>query len=219
MEDTNLMAGDTTTADTTAGAGDDKATTTTADASTTQLDAAKTADAPADKADPAKAAAPVIPEKYEFKAPDGFVVDEALAAEFSPVLRELNLTQEAADKLVAFAPRLISQSVDAAVAQTLESIGYGGSKEWANTARADKEFGGEKLQESLGIAKAARDQFASPELRKLLDTTPLGNHPEIVRLFCRVGKAISQDGYVPGGKAKTATNTAQSMYSASKMNP
>lgn len=143
----------------------------------------------------------VIPEKYEFKAPEGFEINEALASDFTPVLQELKLTQEQADKLVAFAPRLISESVDAAVNKTLDSIGYGGAKEWADQSRADKEFGGDKLTQNLGVVKAARDQFASPELRKLLETTPLGNHPEIVRLFYRVGKAISPDGYVPSGKA------------------
>ncbi len=161
----------------------------------------------------------VIPEKYEFKAPEGFEINEALASDFTPVLQELKLTQEQADKLVAFAPRLISESVDAAVNKTLDSIGYGGAKEWADQSRADKEFGGDKLTQNLGVVKAARDQFASPELRKLLETTPLGNHPEIVRLFYRVGKAISPDGYVPSGKAAAATNTAQSMYTKSKMNP
>jgi len=53
------------------------------------------------------------------------------------------------------------------------------------------------------VVRAARDQFASPELRKLLETTPLGNHPEMLRLFFRVGKAITPDGYVPGGKTRT----------------
>jgi hypothetical protein len=179
------------------------------------------ADAGADAQAEAKPAvdAVVIPEKYEFNATEGFEINEALASEFTPVLQELKLTQEQADKLVAFAPRLISESVDSAVNKTLDSIGYGGAKEWANQSRADKEFGGDKLTQNLGVVKAARDQFASPELRKLLETTPLGNHPEIVRLFYRVGKSISPDGYVPSGKAAAATNTAQSIYSNSKMNP
>lgn len=217
MEEQTLMADDTSTAtDTAAGTGTEQSTTATTDATTTQTDVVGDAAKGEVKTD---TAAPGVPEKYEFKAPDGFVVDEALAGEFTPVLQDLKLTQEQADKLVAFAPRLISQSVDAAVSKTLDSIGYSGAKEWANTAKADKEFGGDKLTENLGVIKTARDQFASPELRKLLSDTPLGNHPEMLRLFYRVGKAISADGYVPAGKAKTATNTAQSMYSASKMNP
>jgi hypothetical protein len=179
-----------------------------------------TADAKSEtKADAPQPKAPKAPEAYQFTAPEGFVIDEALSAEFSPVLKELDLTQEQADKLVAFAPRLISQSVDAAVADTLKSIGFEGSKDWATTSKQDKEFGGDKLAESIGIAKQARDQFGTPELRKLLENSPLGNHPEVMRFFYRVGKAISPDGYVPAGKAAPATNTAQRLYTESKMNP
>jgi hypothetical protein len=160
-----------------------------------------------------------VPEKYEFKAPEGFVVDEALAAEFTPVLKDLGLTQEQADKLMAFGPKIVEPAVDAAVSKTLDSLGYAGCKDWPTVAKADKEFGGDKFAENLATVKAARDQFATPELRKLLETTPLGNHPEVVRLFFRIGKAISPDGYVPGGKTTTPANVAQRMYPESKMNP
>lgn len=144
-----------------------------------------------------------VPEKYEFKAPEGFVVDDVLAGEFTPILKDLKLSQEQADKLVAFAPRLISASVDAAVSKTLGDLGYTGCKDWVTAVKADKELGGEKLTENMGLAKKARDQFATPELRKMLETTPLGNNPEVIRLFLRVGRAISADGYVPGGTART----------------
>ena len=103
--------------------------------------------------------------------------------------------------------------------KTLESIGFAGAKDWAASAKTDKEFGGDKLAENLGIAKQARDQFATPELRKLLETSPLGNNPEVIRLFYRIGKAISSDTYVPGGKAAPSASTAQRLYGASKMNP
>jgi hypothetical protein len=159
------------------------------------------------------------PEKYEFKAPEGFEVSEALAAEFTPVLKDLDLTQEQADKLMAFAPKLIEPAVDNAVSKTLESIGYSGCKDWAGTAKADPEFGGDKLSENLAVIKTARDQFASPELRKLLETTVLGNHPEMLRLFYRIGKQITPDGYVPNGKATGTTNTAKRLYDNSQMNP
>lgn len=217
MDDTNLMA-DAPAAEA-APAADAAATAPAAAPAVAEGQQPAAADAGAQAQTEPAADAVVIPEKYEFKAPEGFEINEALASDFTPVLQELKLTQEQADKLVAFAPRLISESVDAAVNKTLDSIGYGGAKEWAEQSRADKEFGGDKLTQNLGVVKAARDQFASPELRKLLETTPLGNHPEIVRLFYRVGKAISPDGYVPSGKAAAATNTAQTIYSKSKMNP
>ena len=41
-------------------------------------------------------------------------------------------------------------------------------------------------------------------------------HPEIIRLFYRAGRSLSQDGFV-GGKAAQAD--AQSIFSQSNMNP
>lgn len=163
--------------------------------------------------------APKAPESYTFAAPDGFEINEALAAEFTPVLKDLDLSQDEADKLMAFAPKLLEPAVDAAVSKTLDSLGYTGCKDWAATARTDKEFGGDKFAENLAVVKAARDQFASPELRKLLENTVLGNNPEMLRLFYRIGKQITPDGYVPGGTTKSPTNAAQRVYDASKMNP
>ena len=73
--------------------------------------------------------------------------------------------------------------------------------EWLETSKADKEFGGEKLPENLGVARKALDAFATPELCKLLDETGLGNHPEVIRMFFRAGKAISEDKFVGGNQA------------------
>ena len=158
------------------------------------------------------------PEKYEFKPIEGFELDTELVGEFTPILKDLDLTQEQADKLMAFAPRLVEKTIDTAVAKTLEDIGYAGAKDWPGQVKADKEYGGEKLAENVGLAKRARDQFATPELRKMLETTPLGNHPEVVRLFYRIGKVISEDGYVPGGKTTGGTKTiAQKLFPT--MNP
>jgi hypothetical protein len=48
-----------------------------------------------------KEAAVGAPERYELAVPDGFEkLDEAMVAEAEPVLRELNLSNEAANKLV-----------------------------------------------------------------------------------------------------------------------
>ena len=65
---------------------------------------------PAKQPEPAKAAepgkepakpddAPVVPDKYEFKAPEGYEVDQKFLDDATPVLKELGLTQEQANKL------------------------------------------------------------------------------------------------------------------------
>ena len=91
--------------------------------------------------------------------------------------------------------------------------------QWAADSKADKEFGGDKLQENLAVAKKARDAFATPALVELLDQSGLGDHPEVIRFFVKAGKAISDDNFVGGGQGSTQPATAQKLYSASNMNP
>lgn len=156
------------------------------------------------------------PESYEpFKAPEGWEIDQALLADFSPTLKELNLTQEQAQKVIDFAPKLVEQTAQATTTKVLDELGMSGRQGWVDAVKSDKEFGGDKLPENLAVAKKAMDAFASPELRALLIKSGMGNHPEMVRAFYRAGKAISADNYVAGGKTRTSTP----FYDKSNMNP
>jgi hypothetical protein len=91
---------------------------------------------------------------------------------------------------------------------------------WADATKVDKELGGEQLDENLGLAKKAMESFASPELAKLIDTPSadnpdglgLGNHPEVIRLFYRVGKAISESELVTGDSKIEGPDSLQRMY-------
>ena len=46
---------------------------------------------------------------------------------------------------------------------------------------------------------AALDQFGTPELREALDQTGMGSHPEVIRVFSRIGAAISEGKVITGG--------------------
>lgn len=130
------------------------------------------------------------PEKYDFTAPEGSTFDDAVIEQFSEVARELDLPQDAAQKILD----KVTPVIQARQAEQLEKA----RQEWADTSRADKEFGGDKLNENLAVAKKAMDKFGSPELRTLLNESGLGNHPEVIRMFYRAGKAISEDNFVTG---------------------
>lgn len=161
-------------------------------ASTT--DAATTEEPATEKAEgEEKPAEKVAPEKYEFKAPEGVELDTELLGEFEGIARELNLTQEDAQKVADIGAKLAQkfQTKQAEVVQEART-------EWAKQTTADKEIGGDKLAENIAVAEKALATFGSPELRALLKESGLGNHPEVVRAFVRVGKAISEDGLVVG---------------------
>jgi hypothetical protein len=150
------------------------------------------------------------PESYDFAAPEGKEFDPQVIGEFSAVAKELNLTQADAQKMIdRLAPALEARNT-----ARLEEA----TAEWAASSSSDKEFGGAALDQNMAIAKKALDTFGTPELRTLLHETGLGNHPEIIRVLYRAGKAISEDTFVGSGNGAGASNDARSFYPNSNMN-
>jgi len=150
------------------------------------VEAAKT-EATKEAADTKPAGAP---ERYEFKAPEGREFDNEVVTRFSEVAKELDLTNEEAQKILDKMGTTLSERQ----AAQLKSI----RDQWAEKATADKEFGGEKLSQNLAVAKKALDAFGTNELRSLLNESGLGNHPELIRFMYRAGKSISEDSIVTG---------------------
>ncbi|MCE1222224.1 peptidase [Enterobacter kobei] len=133
------------------------------------------------------------PEKYEFQAGEGVELDTEALKDFEPVARDLNLTNEQAQKLVDAYPKIL-----AGVQQRQAEAWQAQTEQWAADVKADKEIGGDKLTTNLSAAQRALDQFGTPELKEYLEGTGLGNHPELVKAFIKIGKAMSEDGMVDG---------------------
>lgn len=156
---------------------------------------------PAAESEPA---AQVAAEYEAFSLPEGVTADEEVLGEFKATAKELGLSQEGAQKLVELQSKVALKQQEAMRHMKTQ---------WAEAAKTDKEFGGEALNENLSVAKKALDAFASPDLRTLLNESGLGNHPEVIRHFIRVGKAISEDGRVVSGtKAVTPSDPARRLF-------
>ena len=150
------------------------------------------------------------PEAYDFKAPEGQEFDGQTIEQFSEVAKELNLPQEAAQKLLDKMSPVLAQRQ----AEQIQEV----QQQWRQQAETDAEIGGDKLPENLSFAKKAMENFATPELKTLLNESGMGNHPEVVRMFVRVGKAISEDGFITGGSARSSSADPRRLYPNSKMN-
>ena len=151
------------------------------------------------------------PEKYDFKAPEGTPLDSELMGEFEGIARELNLPQDKAQLVVDKLAPKVAERMAAQQAQVVQQA----RTEWAESARADKEFGGDNLPASLATAQKAMTTFGTPELRALLNDSGLGNHPEVIRAFYRAGKAISEDSRVVSGQQgnqPAGKDLAKSLY-------
>jgi hypothetical protein len=179
----------------------------TTTAKTTALTSAQanTADAttPA-SADTDGAAAVAAIEYQPFVVPEGITTDEEMLGEFQAAAKGLKLSQEDAQKFADLGVKMQLKQADS-YRKTQE--------DWIEATKTDAEFGGEKLSENLGIALKARDAFGGPALIKVLNDTGLGNHPEIIRAFYRVGKAISEDNRViTGNPSGNPADPAKRMF-------
>lgn len=152
---------------------------------------------------------PEIPEKYEFKAPEGFEgeLDQAALEQFEPIAKELGLTQEQADKLVSMHADSIQRASTEARDQWAQQ-----QQTWREDLQNDPEFGGQKFQENVTAATKAVERFGSPGLKEALESTGMGNHPELVRTFAAIGKAISEDKLVMGNQSQGQRSIEERLY-------
>lgn len=153
------------------------------------------------------APASTVPEKYEFAVPEGVTLNAEMLGEFEGVARELGLDQAGAQKVVDIAAKLQARQAEQVSAALQQQ-----SAEWVQSAATDQEIGGAKLPENLAVARKGLEAFASPELRKLLDESRLGNNPEVVRMFYRVGKALAEDKVVTGETKAPPKSMAAVLY-------
>jgi hypothetical protein len=176
-------------------------------------DPAKPVDKPAEAKPEDKKDEPAgAPEAYAaFTMPEGVALDTELLGEAAPMFKALNLPQDKAQAMIDMATKVAVKTRDA----TTQAIAAQHQTEvaaWTEAARADKEFGGDKFNENLGLAKTALATFGTPELINQLNKSGLGNHPELIRTFVRIGQKISADGFMPGGKTTTTKTTEQLLY-------
>lgn len=219
-DDINTVQGTTdTTAASDVQAGTSLLTTPTADEATTNAPVNSDAATPdanaatpdADKPEgekPADEKPQGAPERYEFTAPEGVTLDQEAVAAFEPIAKDLNLTNEQAQKLVGLQAQFVQKQHEAWNA-TVEN--------WVTEIKGDKEIGGQAMDASIKHAQRAITQFGTPELKAALDTTRIGNHPELVRVFARIGKAMAEDTFVAAGAAsQQRRSTADVLFGDSK---
>lgn len=150
------------------------------------------------------------PEQYEYTFEDAEQMDESVRDTFSDLARELDISNDQANKVLG----ALAQKVNQRQQERVDEV----KAQWAQSAKEDKEFGGEAFNENIAVAKKAMDKFASSALVQYMNESGLGNHPEIIRLFYKVGKSVSEDRFV-SGKEPTEARSAQSIYDKSNMNP
>ena len=161
---------------------------------------------------------PGRPPNADFSLPEGTTFDEQSATEFKGLAKELDLTQEQAQKLLDFGGAKIR-----AMTAAPQNLWAETQDRWQAEVKADPEIGGTKYDQSI---KTANEVFIPSEsnpfvrgpaeaqaLRTALSFTGAGNNPEVVRLFVRMGKMLAEPGALTGNPLRdTQDSLLAKMY-------
>lgn len=144
----------------------------------------------------------VVPEEYDFSKamPEGMELDAGMAQAMAPVFKDMGLTQAQANKMVA----AYAEAVRAHTQAQADEIGNI-MKSWVTKAKDDAEIGKAAWTESVRQANAVLQKFGTPELvQEVMIGQGVGNHPEVIRIFARIGKALSDDVLTTGKQTDTS---------------
>lgn len=141
------------------------------------------------------------PEKYEITLPEGMTMDEALWAEAEPILREMNASNELAQKLV----QLQAKSVQGYQAKIQEAWTQQ-NQQWIAELKADPEFGGANFKKNAAYAQSAVAWIGSKVegFQAAIEGLGIVNNPALARGFSELGKALAEDTVPKSGTTKEA---------------
>lgn len=148
----------------------------------------------------------VIPEAYDIAPGEGYMVTPEIMEVVSPLFKKYNITQDGAQELANAHMDIMRQQSEAANKFRTDMVSG-----WVKEIKADPEFGGAKFDENMAMAKRGLRAISpqgegSGALKELLESSGMGNHPEIIKAFARVGRMVKEDsvldkGTVAGAKA------------------
>ena len=137
------------------------------------------------------------PEKYDFKAPEGFDLDEASINEVTPVFKNLKLSNDEAQSLVDLYAKVSKEAAEAPVKFWKET-----QQKWLDEVRADPEIG-DKIELVKTTVNKALATYLSPtevaNFRHAMNYTGAGNNPTFIRVLYKLTSQLVEGGEVRGG--------------------
>lgn len=125
------------------------------------------------------------PEQYgEFRMPEGFVLEGETKEKVTGLFRELNLSQESAQKLIDYATER-----DLAGREAMLNELAAKRKEWRSSLRARPNF-----EADLALArKGMKALVRTPEGAELFNDSWMSDHPAVFDIFVRAGRLVAED--------------------------
>lgn len=133
-------------------------------------------------------------KEYTLKLPDESPLDDSAVERIAAKAKERGLTTEQAQELLNHESEAISSYAKAQSEAFKQAVDG-----WKATIESDKELGGADYAKNAELAKRVVDRFATEDFKKALNETGFGNHPELFRVFFKIGKAMAEDQLVMPG--------------------
>jgi hypothetical protein len=153
---------------------------------------------------------PAPPEDFELTAPEGVEVDEVTLKEVKDFAKELGITKEQAEKLLAKNLEL-NQRHHEASKLSLDNA----AKDWIASAKSDKEIGGDQFSQTIKDGKNVLMKYGTEEFKAILKASKLSQHPEVLRFLSRIGKDLGNDSFVgleSGAQVQKELSIAERLY-------
>ncbi len=127
---------------------------------------------------------PERPEGYDFGDDEGALDD------YREFAHQSGLSQNQAENVL----NLFSDIQEEEQAQQVKSR----EEQKLNTKIDLQKEWGKNYDGKVDMASRAFAQFSSPELRTVINQSGLGNHPELIRAFSKIGEHLGEDSLVVG---------------------
>jgi len=159
-----------------------------------------------------------VPEEYTFELSDeakaaGLEISDDLLGAFKGKAKDLGFTQDQFQGVLEYYAERTQASTEEAVNAWNDRV-----QGWRDSARTDKDFGGEHYDANVTTALTAVEKFGDAEFKALLKSPSeqnpsglaIGNHPALLRTFNRIGKALGDPSLLQGDSVtQSATDEAR----------
>jgi len=143
------------------------------------------------------------PEKYaDFKVPDGYELDKAVAEKISPMFKEMNLSQDQAQKLVDFYVAETKESQERPFKAYTDL-----RKEWRDSVASGPL--GDKLSDVKVTVSRVIDSLpadVAKGFREAMDLTGAGDNPFFIQAIYAWAQKLAPGTHVPAGGVSKFAN-------------
>lgn len=161
---------------------------------------------------PTPGGTPKAPEKYDLKIPEGSPLDATHLERTAAFAKERGLSNEEAQALLERDNKTVAGYLDGQ-----KKLVEDERKAWLTTAKSDKEIGGDNHGRKVELAQRVIARFGTEALQDVLKRTGFGDYPELVRVFSRIGEAMSEDQLIlPGATPGDKKSPEDILYDKSK---